>query len=402
MRGVNFCRGCNSTSLREVLDLGLSPIANNLSPTNQRIEQPTYPLVLMTCRECHLGQVGEYESPDQIFSNYPYLSGVSTTWVKHCEEYAQELSEILPNLNSVLEIASNDGTLLKQFLGRGAKVLGVEPARNVADIAIRADVPTEVNFFGQAVAQNLVVRKGYFDLVIANNVAAHVPDIQDFFAGLSTVCGPDTVIAIENPTLGFLYSKLLFDTIYHEHFSYLSVLSVDRLAADVGLQLFRVDTLETHGGSFRYYLRRHKDSAPEKSVGNCLMDEDSRGVGSELSEKSFRDSVEKNLVILKDWVESHDEKSIIGYGAAAKTVTLFSAARLNHAKFKFVVDNNPLKQGNDLPGTLIPIVDSSYIGENLRADVLIFPWNIADEIQESLKQNQGLSVWRSIPLEKMK
>jgi hypothetical protein len=267
-RGSKECRGCGSPELFIALDLGLSPIANSLPSLHTSECEPSYPLTLMICQTCQLGQIPEFETPDEIFSTYPYLSSTSSYWVEHAKNFSAIALERFPQIpNSyVLEIASNDGYLLQHFLEKGISVLGVDPARNVAEIANSKGIHTIPGFFGVDLAKDIYNDHGYPSLIVANNVAAHVPNMIDFFRGISELCGPETVVSIENPSLGFLLEKVYYDTIYHEHFSYLTVLPIQKLVHSLGMRLFDVETLATHGGSLRYWISKNSSLKIHRSV----------------------------------------------------------------------------------------------------------------------------------------
>ena len=403
-RGVAHCRACGLTELRPVVQLGLSPIANHLPRWDAKVSENKYPLNLMVCSNCSLGQIGEYESPDQIFSDYPYLSSTSKFWLQHAQDFASKMLLEVPQIRDgyVLEIASNDGYLLQNFLQQGVPVLGVDPAANVAPLAEKKGISTLVEFFGVETSKKILTEYGYPRLIVANNVAAHVPDMIDFFSGFANLSNEFTVITIENPTFGELLNQTLYDTIYHEHFSYLSVESISKLAKKVGLELFKVESLATHGGSFRYWLRKPNGQFQDDSVNIFLERERNLGVGSTDKEENFSNQVKINMSELREWIASKPPQSVIGYGAAAKTVTTFFAAALDESKFKFIVDASEFKQGRRLPGTSIPIYAPSRLaGES--GHVLIFPWNLENEIAAVIKAiNPEIPVWVPNPLRSIK
>lgn len=402
-RGFSVCRGCNSSELMDILDLGKSPVANSLPLIEQEISELEYPLMLKICLACSLGQIGEFETPDEIFSIYPYLSSTSTTWIEHGRRFTEMMVQDFPGLSEsyVLEVASNDGYLLQHFRERLIDVLGVEPASNVAEMALENGIPTISQFFGLNLANEILGLKGSPSLIIANNVAAHVPDMFDFFSGLFSLCSSNTVVTIENPSLGYMLENGFYDTIYHEHFSYLSVNSVRILAEKVGLDLFRVDDLNTHGGSLRYFLCIKGSREIEDSVELNYIQELSRGVENHSKYTEFANIVEKSMAELNAWVSSQKDGSIIGFGAAAKTVTTFHAAALDQRKFSCIVDSNPIKQGRRLPGTHIPITSVGSISEGSPL-ILIFPWNISEEITSYIRDvNPNASVWVHNPLREL-
>lgn len=399
-RGITSCRACDSSELSEVLNLGLSPIANTLPLKDSPLNENSYPLILRLCNSCGLGQIGEFETPDEIFSVYPYLSRTSATWIDHGRSFAEGIVRDFPKISSgyILEIASNDGYLLQHFMEKNMAVLGVEPAANVAEIAQSHGIPTIPEFFGVELAKRILKTHGYPSLIIANNVAAHVPDMLDFFSGLSLLCSSSTLISIENPSLGYLFENGYYDTIYHEHFSYLSVKPIRLLSNKVGMELFRVDNLETHGGSLRYLLCKKDILNIEDSVVLHESRETLRGIGAPLMFENFANNINRSVMELRSWVSSQNDGSIIGYGAAAKTVTTFHAAGLDQKKFRCIVDSNKLKQGKRLPGTNIEI-SSPEVLKGDSPTVLIFPWNIQDELARFIcGLNPRAKIWVHNPL----
>lgn len=258
-RGSDYCRGCNGVRLFSALDLGSLPIANELLVSQASLIEK-FPLHLRVCPECGLGQVADVVTPDRIFRDYRYLSSISTTFLKHASSYVEQRVEegMFEPGDWVLEIASNDGYLLKNFLKHDIDVLGVEPAENVAEVSTKLGIQTISEFFSSGLAAEILQVRGYPKLIIANNVMAHVPDLIDFILGLSTLCGPKTLISIENPSLANILIGMQFDTIYHEHYSYLSAFTVARLSKLYGLQLLKVEELTIHGGSNRYWLSKFK------------------------------------------------------------------------------------------------------------------------------------------------
>jgi len=403
LRGFAYCRACGSDSLRALINLGDSPIANYLPNAGTVIMEAKYPLNLVICNSCNLGQINEFETPDQIFSDYPYLSSTSSSWLKHADTFCDHMLSFIPKLDEgyVLELASNDGYLLEKFLKRGIKVLGVDPARNVAPISQAKGIKTVIGFFGTELAETILEDFGNPKLIVANNVAAHVPNILDFFSGIFIMCNDETIVTIENPTLGTLLEQNLYDTIYHEHFSYLSVEPVAKLAKRVGLELFKVESLPTHGGSFRYWLRKPNKAKIDISVLQSQEIEKKKGLGSQTKEKFFSEHVTKSMQEIRNWVSLQPNKSIVGYGAAAKTVTTFYSAGLDANKFNFIVDANNLKQGRRLPGTDIQILSVDNLMKH-NSSVLIFPWNISEEIIHSIRMiNPSLDIWIPNPLRKI-
>lgn len=403
-RGSNFCRACSSMNLELALDLGTSPIANNLPNFPSPVREPRYPLVFKVCKDCHLGQIAEYESASEIFSEYPYLSSTSKEWLEHARGFVESAIGKYPELSNsyVIELASNDGYLLRYFQDKGFRVLGVDPAENVARIAEAKGIPTIPRFFGKSLAGEILNEFGTPSLIVANNVAAHVPDMIDFFSGIAKLCGADTIVSIENPSLGYLFDKFYYDTIYHEHFSYLSVDSVSRIAQKLGLILFDVEELSTHGGSLRYWLSSKPDIAINPSVNYIQKQEFARGVGNPSVIEMFSQNVLSGIHELSSWLNNQDLGSVVGYGAAAKTVTTFFAAKLDETRFEMIVDANELKQGRRLPGTDIPIFSVDRLRHTKASKVLIFPWNLEKEIVSAIKGvNSEIEIWTHNPLRQL-
>lgn len=279
-RGSDHCRGCNGSNLFSALDLGHLPLANELW-AEEVGELELFPLHLRICNSCGLGQVEDCVTPDRLFSDYRYLSSVSISFVKHAREYVDLVVEKF-NIGKgdwVLEIASNDGYLLQHFLEKGIRVLGIEPAQNIANVAVKIGVDTISRFFSLELAQEILTKMGHPRLIIANNVLAHVPNLQDFVAGLAIIAGPETLVSVENPSLMNFLEGGQFDTIYHEHYSYLTVHSVSMIIKPFGLEVFDVERIETHGGSNRYWLRTQNVGLhPEETVNRMIQDEISKGL----------------------------------------------------------------------------------------------------------------------------
>jgi 2-polyprenyl-3-methyl-5-hydroxy-6-metoxy-1,4-benzoquinol methylase len=384
------CRFCASPLQAVVADLGMSPLANSyLTPEQGNRMEPFYPLRALVCSECFLVQLEEYESPDHIFSDYAYFSSYSSSWLEHSERYVAAMVERfgLDGASHVVEIASNDGYLLQYFAERGIPVLGIEPAANVAKVAEEKGLPTLVEFFGVATARRLV-QGSAADLLIGNNVLAHVPDINDFVGGMKIALKPGGVLTMEFPHLMRLIDEKQWDTIYHEHFSYLSFSTARRVFAAHGLRLFDVEELPTHGGSLRI-IGCHDDDAAKPDTERArelLALEDAAGYSDvetylDYGERVARDKREilSTLVALKD-----DGKRIVGYGAPAKGNTLLNYCGIGPDFLDYTVDLNPRKQRHLLPGTHIPIRAPEAIRDDQPDVVLILPWNLKDEIVEQL------------------
>lgn len=399
-RGVDYCRSCHQSGLVSVLDLGSQPLANSLLSAPDAPEA-AYPLHLRICPTCGLGQVGEYATPESIFSDYPYLSSMSSSWLRHVSTYAELMTERLQLGNSdlVVEVASNDGHLLKQFLHRGVAVRGVEPASNVAALAESSGVPTTCAFFGRRSAQDLVREHGQPRLVVANNVLAHVPDINDFMAGLAHLCGPETLVTIENPTFTGLLRAGLFDTIYHEHFSYLSAHAVKALAERHGLLLTDVDVLTTHGGSYRYVLSRPEHADVSSGVEHTVERELAEGLLDPALWAHFAAESRRTITLLREWLDNMrmSDRTVVGYGAPAKGNTLLNAVSATAADIRFVTDRSREKQTRYLPGSRIPVHEPADIASSGASDVLVLPWNIGCELSEEVSQLSDARQWIAIP-----
>ena len=386
-RGFSVCRGCSSKNLVSVLDLGEQPLPAEYGDTKDDVLD-RFPLHLRICRDCGLGQLGEYVLPDRIFHNtYPYLSSASEYWVSHAKQFAGEMTERL-SLDSdtlVIELGSNDGYLLSQFQKLGVSVLGVEPPENTAEIARRAGVPTISKFFGEDLACELLVKYGHPKLIVVNNVYAHVPDQQDFTRGIATLCGEETIVTIENPSFDILLNKSLFDTIYHEHYSYLTAHSVDAVAKKFGLNLVRVERLPTHGGSNRYYLSLSEEA--DETVGAVFADEKAAGLFSEEKWEEFSASSRLAIHGLRQWFLDQEAagNTVVGYGAAHKGNTFLNAVGEESKILKYVVDASHEKQGKFLPGSQVPVLPPSELNSINPTDVLILPWNIADELVSKIR-----------------
>jgi 2-polyprenyl-3-methyl-5-hydroxy-6-metoxy-1,4-benzoquinol methylase len=384
------CRFCASPLKAVFADLGMSPLANSyLEPEQGNRMEPFYPLRALVCERCFLVQLEEYESPSRIFSDYAYFSSYSTSWLEHAERYAVAMVERfgLGPQSHVVEVASNDGYLLQYFKDRGIPVLGIEPAANVAKVAVQKGLPTLVEFFGVETARSLVSESSA-DLLIGNNVLAHVPDINDFVAGMKVLLKPGGVLTMEFPHLMRLIDEKQWDTIYHEHFSYLSFTTARRVFAAHGLRLFDVEELPTHGGSLRIFGCHEDDVAkPETERADELLTREEAAryseietyldYGAQVAEDKRR--ILSTLIALKE-----EGRRIVGYGAPAKGNTLLNYCGIGRDFLEYTVDLNPHKQGHLLPGTHIPIRAPQVIAEDQPDVVFILPWNLKHEIVEQL------------------
>jgi SAM-dependent methyltransferase len=385
------CRFCDAELRDTFVDLGMSPLANAyLEPGQLRQEEHFYPLHAFVCAECLLVQLEVFESREGIFSDYAYFSSYSDSWLRHAREYVTQISERLElgEDSFVVELASNDGYLLQYFQERGVPVLGVEPARNVAEVANEKGIPTIVEFFGRELARRLVEERGPGDLVIGNNVLAHVPDLNDFVSGIGTMLAPDGVVTMEFPHLMRLIRENQFDTIYHEHFSYFSFGTVEKVFAAHGMVLFDVEEIPTHGGSLRIYGR--PDANGSRPVGPRVEELRTREARNGLDRLegylSFQEHARRaKRGLLAFLVEAKEQgKSIVGYGAAAKGNTLLNYCGVRTDFVDYVADRSPHKQGRYLPGTHIPIHGPDRLAETRPDYVLILPWNLKAEVTESM------------------
>jgi hypothetical protein len=403
LRGKDFCRGCDSTLLFSVLDFGDLPIANELLK-NETDTSSVFPLHLRICESCGLGQVEEVVLPERLFSDYRYLSSVSASFLEHAKSFVKKsvIDFQLTTSDWVLEIASNDGYLLRNFMDFGIPALGVEPAKNVAKIANSKGIETIDRFFGTSLATEILAERGFPRLIIANNVLAHVPDMADFISGLKILCGETTVISIENPSLMNLLEKNQFDTIYHEHYSYLTVTSVNLITSKFGLKLFNVEEIGTHGGSNRYWLNLpDTGSKVSELVSRLSQSEIDHGLLSNLEWKKFAANSRVSIDNFRNWLrqKNSDGAKVCGYGAAAKASTLINAAHIESSWIKAIADEGSEKQGRYMPSYSIPIVSPSTLLEICPTDVVVFPWNIASEISQKITQLLGgeVRIWKAIP-----
>jgi hypothetical protein len=402
-RGKLYCRGCLGENLFSALDLGELPIANELLlSAESKVE--TFPLHLRICINCGLGQVADVVTPERIFRDYRYLSSMSNTFLKHASDYVtQQLQSItFSSTDWVIEIASNDGYLLKNFLNHNIRVIGVEPAENVAELSRGLGIETISEFFSSELALKLIKENGYPKLVIANNVMAHVPDLMDFIKGLAVLCGPETRISIENPSLSNILLGMQFDTIYHEHYSYLSASSMKYISESNELSLYKVEQIPIHGGSNRYWLRRPDLSSQiDLSVNTLIKCEIEDGL---FSQQVWSDYSSKVRVILNDflaWLQLLNENGnrVYGYGAAAKASTLLNSSRTGSDMIKAIADISIEKQGRFMPSSGIEIIHPKELFDRNPTDILIFPWNIQNEIAKYLRANCDSEVrfWCAIP-----
>jgi len=381
------CRFCG-TSLRVVfVDLGVSPLANSYLTQAQLYKNESfYPLHAFVCEKCFLVQLEEFESPQHIFSDYAYFSSYSDSWLDHAKRYVEmAIARFdLSAQSQVVELASNDGYLLQYFQQQGIPVLGIEPAANVARAAEQKGIPTLVEFFGESLARRLITQRAKADLILGNNVLAHVPDLNDFVRGMKVLLQPQGVITMEFPHLLRLIQENQFDTIYHEHFSYFSFTTVREVFASHGLCLFDVEELSTHGGSLRIYACHKEDESKAISnrVAALLTAEDAAGLTRLETYQAFDERVKQTKRnILKFFIAAKDEgKTVVGYGAPAKGNTLLNYCGVRSDFIDYTVDRSPQKQQLFLPGTHIPIRHPDLIKETKPDYLFILPWNLKEEI----------------------
>jgi SAM-dependent methyltransferase len=396
---MSACRLCGAQLHRDFVDLGASPIANEfLSEADLAREEVHYPLRVFVCEGCFLVQLPDVAGPERIFSPaYAYFSSFSDTWLAHAEAYADAMtaSRGLGDDSLVVEVASNDGYLLQYFAKRGVRVLGIEPTANTAEAALAKGIETRVAFFGRSLAGELASEGVCADLVVANNVLAHVPDLHDFVGGFPLVLAPDGVATFEFPHLLRLIERSEFDTIYHEHLSYLSLVVVERLFAEHGLAVADVEQLDTHGGSLRVHAV-HADAGVEEveRVEEVRQLERAAGLhnASAAAYGGLAGTAERVKLQLLEFLlqAKRDGKLVVGYGAPAKGNTLLNYCGVRPDLLPFTVDRNPRKQGCYLPGTRIPVFAPDRIFEEKPDYVLVLPWNIRDEIEEQLA---GVREW---------
>jgi SAM-dependent methyltransferase len=385
------CRFCETHLDHTFVDLGMSPLANSYLNGEQLYEmEPFYPLRVYVCKMCYLVQLPMSESPDTIFSNYAYFSSYSDTWLKHVSDYTKLMIDRFKfdSHSRVVEIASNDGYLLQYFKEKEISVLGIEPAQNVAKAAQKAGIPTIVTFFGTQTATKLADESKYADLLIGNNVLAHVPDINDFVKGMKIILKQKGIITIEFPHLMKLMEENQFDTIYHEHFSYFSFTTVDKIFANHGLAIFDVDELPTHGGSLRIYVRHTENTSQpiDQKVIHMKNRESQDGFIHLEHYLTFSEKVKeiKRRILAFLINIKRDGKSIVGYGAPAKGNTLLNYCGIRSDFIDYTVDRSPHKQRHYLPGTHIPIYSLDMINKTKPNYVLILPWNLKDEIMQQM------------------
>jgi SAM-dependent methyltransferase len=388
------CRSCGARLRLTFVDLGKQPLSNGFL-TREQLEvgdEPRYPLHARVCDRCLLVQVDEVVPADAIFSdNYAYFSSYSQSWLEHAARYAESATERvgLDSSSQVIEVASNDGYLLRNFVAAGIPVLGVEPSANVAEVAITSGIPTDVEFFGTEHAKAILERGLAADLVVANNVFAHIPALNDFTAGLAAVLKPEGVLTIEVQHLLPLVQRVEFDTIYHEHYYYYSLLAAQPVLARAGLRVFDIEELPTHGGSLRIWatLEGAEEAWPQTdAVERVLASERAAGLDSLETYDAFAPEVDRVLEELRSFLgEARDDDSrVAAYGAAAKGNTLLNSAGVGTDEVAYVVDRSPHKQGLFTPGSHLPVFDPDHVREDRPDYLLLLAWNLRDEITQQM------------------
>ncbi len=384
------CRLCGALLTHTFVDLGMSPLCESYV-SSDALDQPEifYPLHVRQCSSCLLVQLPAYVWGEEIFSDYAYFSSYSDSWVAHAKRYADSMIDTLDLTGDslVIEVASNDGYLLQHFMTRGIPVLGIEPAKNVAETAQSLGIPTEVQFLGETTGNDIAENRGRADLVVANNVFAHVPDIRDFVAGLRALVKDSGLVTLEFPHLLRLMQRRQFDTIYHEHYSYLSLLTASKALATAGLVVVDVEELSTHGGSLRVFARPGDHAGtPTERVGEVLDEESRLGLHTLAGHSGFAGEV---LTIKSDLLDfliaaAREGRSVAGYGAPGKGNTLLNHCGVRVDLLQYTVDRSTAKQGKFLPGTHIPIYAPDRLAETRPDYVLVLPWNLRDEISKQL------------------
>ena len=402
------CRFCNSDLSKIFADLGDSPLANSYLKESDFDNEKFYPLCTFLCENCFLVQLEELETPENIFSEYAYFSSFSTSWVKHAKDY---VDMIIPKLSLdekslVIEIASNDGYLLQNFTGKNIPVLGIEPAQNIAKSAIEKNIPTLTKFFDSKLAKDLVNEGKIADLIIGNNVFAHVPCLNNFITGLKILLKPNGVITLEFPHLLQLIQNNQFDTIYHEHFSYFSLFTAKKIFEHHGLKIFDVEELSTHGGSLRLFITHFDNNqiSETSEVASIVEKEKKFGLTQINTYENFSKNIIKIKTNLLDFVEKakKNSKNIICYGAPAKGNTLLNYCGFSKTLIDYTVDKNPNKQNLFLPGTHIPIFSPKKSKETKPDFILVLPWNLQDEILNELNYVKSWGCQFIIPIPEVK
>ena len=404
--GLSSCRFCGTALEDRVVDLGMSPLCESFLAAEQldRME-PFYPLHVWVCRKCFLVQLNQYVKEEEIFTEYAYFSSFSTAWLAHAKDYVEKMIARLglgPN-SLVVELASNDGYLLQYFVQNGVPALGIEPAANVAKVAReQRGVDTDVSFFSEEKGKSMRAAGKMADLVLGNNVLAQVPDLNSFVSGIPQILKPNGTVTIEFPHLLRLFEENQFDTIYHEHFCYFSLISAEAIFAKHGLTIFDVDELWTHGGSLRIYARHSADTSRPVSESVLALRKREEDAGYKRIETytRFEEAVRTTKQkLLKLLIEAKAQgKRIVGYGAPGKGNTLLNYCGIRTDFIDFTVDRNPYKQGKFLPGTHIPILAPEKLDEARPDYIFILPWNFKDEIMKQLAHSREWGARFIVPI----
>jgi len=404
-----YCRSCGATLRHTFVNLGSSPLANSyVEPEQLNEREPVYPLHAYVCGECFLVQLEPLANPQDIFSDYAYFSSYSDSWVEHARAYADNVATrfALDSKSRIVEIASNDGYLLQFFVAKGMAVLGIEPAANVARAAVERGIPTLVRFFDENTAGDLVTQGKLADLIIGNNVLAHVPDLNGFIRALKLLLHKNGVITLEFPHLMRLMEENQFDTIYHEHFSYFSLVAILQCFKRHGLKVFDVEELTTHGGSLRIYTAHDSDVLKPigKRVDDLLALEEKAGLTNLKRYLEWDEQVKKTKRKFLEFLitAKGKQKSVVGYGAPAKGNTLLNYCGVGTDLIDYTVDRSPHKQGRFLPGTRIPIYSPERIRETMPDYVLILPWNLKGEIMDQMQYIRDWGGQFVIPIPEVK
>jgi SAM-dependent methyltransferase len=402
VRGGTVCRFCNRPLEQTVVDLGMSPLCETLvRPEALEREEYFYPLHTRVCTHCWLMQLPEFVPPEDIFREYAYFSSYSASWIEHARRYVEmivEYARLTPD-SFVVEVASNDGYLLQHMVGKGIGVLGIEPALNVAEAARERGVPTLTEFFGTDLAADVVREHGRADLVVGNNVLAQVPDLNDFVAGVATLLAPGGTATFEVPHVKQLLDHVEYDTIYHEHYSYFSVGTLQQIFEAHGLALTDVEELTSHGGSVRVYFR-HAPAPASDAVVRLLADEDKAGLRTRERYLGFAEKVhESKRALLELLIElRREQQHVIAYGAPGKGNTLLNYCGIRTDFLDYAVDRNPYKHGCYTPGTRIPIFDPERIAQTKPDAIVILPWNLTREISEQLRYTREWGATLVVPI----
>jgi hypothetical protein len=391
-----LCRACNSDQIFDAIDLGNIPIAAGFAK-NITDQPELYETKMVVCQSCGLGQTSIDLDESLLFSYYNFRTSISKSFLEHSRQYCEMVIEKykITSNDWVLELASNDGYMLKYFKEKNIDVLGVDPARNLAVYSATNGVPTISEFFNSDLAKQILNEKGYPKLIIANNVLAHVPNIQDFMDGISILCSPETVVSIENPTIINILEKDHFDTIFHEHYSYLSCNSVSKLSDKFGLTLFDVESINTHGGSNRYWLSKSKQM--NDTVKNTINYESSIGLMNKKSWDVSYSRIKNNVDLFKQKVEdlNNSGATVCGYTASAKSTVLLNFAKIKNGQIKAIADDAVEKQNHFLLGPNIPITNIENVLLLKPTDIIVFSWNIYDEIKNKISSMgyNNINIW---------